>query len=279
MNYHSDEWIMKRVLEHLQEAETLVPTKHIVGIFYQGSGNYGLDYEGSDVDTKCIITPTFKDIALARKPISTTHVRANDEHTDMKDIRLYIQTFRKQNLNFLEILYTPYYWFPNFYFIEQWQRLINAREEITHYDPVRSVKSMMGIASEKFFAMEHHYPARMAWIDKFGYDPKQLHHLLRVSEYLDRYLAGEPYGDCLLTKQAEYLKEVKLGKHSLEEAREIANRVYADIHEKCDQFIEAHKNDPVNSAVDELLDDVAYKIMEESVQRDLWDAKGAFYCG
>lgn len=279
MNYHSDEWIMKRVLEHLQEAETLVPTKHIVGIFYQGSGNYGLDYEGSDVDTKCIVTPTFKDIALARKPISTTHVRANDEHTDMKDIRLYIQTFRKQNLNFLEILYTPYYWFPNPYFCEQWQRLINAREEITHYDPVRSVKSMMGIASEKFFAMEHHYPARMAWIDKFGYDPKQLHHLLRVSEYLDRYLAGEPYGDCLLTKQAEYLKEVKLGKHSLEEAREIANRVYTDIHEKCDQFIEAHKNDPVDYAVDELLDDVAYEIMRESVERDLLDAKGAFYCG
>ena len=270
---------MKRVLEHLQEAETLVPTKHIVGIFYQGSGNYGLDYEGSDVDTKCIVTPTFKDIALARKPMSTTHVRANDEHIDMKDIRLYVQTFRKQNLNFLEILYTPYYWFPTPCFYEQWQRLMNAREEITHYDPVRSVKSMMGIASEKFFAMEHHYPARMAWIDKFGYDPKQLHHLLRVSEYLDRYLADEPYGDCLLTKQAEYLKEVKLGKHSLEEAREIANRVYTNIHEKCDQFIEAHKNDPVDSAVDELLDDVAYKIMEESVQRDLWDAKGAFYCG
>lgn len=277
MNYHSDKWIMERVMEHLQEAETLVPTKHIVGIFYQGSGNYGLDYEGSDVDTKCIVTPTFKDIALARKPLSTTHVRANDEHTDMKDIRLYVQTFRKQNLNFLEILYTPYCWFPNCSFFEQWNRLIEHREEITHYDPVRSVKSMMGIASEKYFAMEHHYPARMAWIEKYGYDPKQLHHLLRVSEYLDRYLAGEPYGDCLLTKQAYYLKEVKQGLHPLEEAREIANKVYADIHEKCDKFIEAHKDDPVDHSVDELLDDVAYQIMESSVQKDIWDEKGVMY--
>lgn len=274
MNFHSDKWIMERVMEHLQEAETLVPTKHIVGIFYQGSGNYGLDYEGSDVDTKCIVTPTFKEIALARKPISTTHIRANDEHIDMKDIRLYVQTFRKQNLNFLEILYTPYCWFPNYSFFEQWNRLIEHREEITHYDPVRSVKSMMGIASEKYFAMEHHYPARMAWIDKYGYDPKQLHHLLRVSEYLDRYLAGEPYGDCLLTKQADYLKEVKLGLHPLEEAREIANKVYTDIHEKCDKFIEAHKSDPVDHSVDELLDDVAYQIMELSVQKDIWDERG-----
>lgn len=277
MNFHSDKWIMERVMEHLQEAETLVPTKHIVGIFYQGSGNYGLDYEGSDVDTKCIVTPTFKEIALARKPISTTHVRANDEHIDMKDIRLYVQTFRKQNLNFLEILYTKYCWFPNYSFLEQWSRLIEHREEITHYDPVRSVKSMMGIASEKFFAMEHHYPARMTWIDKFGYDPKQLHHLLRVSEYLDRYIAGELYGDCLLTKQADYLKEVKLGLYPLEEAREIANKVYTDIHEKCDKFIEEHKKDPVDHSVDELLDDVAYQIMEESVQKDLWDAKEMLY--
>lgn len=279
MNFHSDKWIMERVLEHLQEAEILVPTKHIVGIFYQGSGNYGLDYEGSDVDTKCIVTPTFKDIALARKPMSTTHVRANDEHIDMKDIRLYVQTFRKQNLNFLEILYTPYCWFPNQYFYEQWKRLVEAREEITHYDPVRSVKSMMGIASEKYFAMEHHYPARMAWIEKYGYDPKQLHHLLRVSEYLDRYLAGEPYGDCLLTEQAEYLKEVKQGLFKLEEAREIATDIYNKIHKKCDKFIEEHKDDLVDHAVDELLDDVAYQIMEESVQRDLWDTKGVPYFG
>lgn len=271
MNFHSNVWILNRVFEHLEEAKTLVPCTHIVGIFLQGSQNYGLDYEGSDIDTKCIITPTLKEIALARKPKSTTHIRANDEHIDLKDIRLYIQTFRKQNLNFLEILYTSYAFFPNAAFRSEWQRLIDHREEITHYDPVRSVKSMMGIASEKYFAMEHHYPARMAWIEKFGYDPKQLHHLLRVSEYLDRYLAGEPYGDCLLTKQPEYLKEVKQGLYSLEDARNIGTKTYNAIHEKCDAFIEAHKNDPVNHYVDDLLDDVAYIIMKKSVERDFYE--------
>ncbi len=269
MNYHSNKWIMDRLKDHYEEAQTLVPQSHIVGIFLQGSQNYGLDYEGSDIDTKCIVTPTFKEIALAHKPMSTTHVRANDEHIDMKDIRLYVQTFRKQNLNFLEILYTPYCWFPNEYFYYEWKRLRDHREEITHYDPVRSVKSMMGIASEKFFAMEHHYPARMAQIEKYGYDPKQLHHLLRVSEYLDRYLAGEPYGDCLLTKQAEFLKDVKQGLFELRQAREVAEGTYQDIREKCDAFIEAHKEDPVDHTVDELLDDVAYKIMKISVMKEI----------
>lgn len=276
MNYHSNEWIMDKVWDHADEAVDLIPENHIVGVFLQGSQNYGLDYENSDIDTKCITTPTFKEIVLAHKPLSTTHIRANDEHIDMKDIRLYIQTFRKQNLNFLEILYTPYYVFPNHnptnfskgLYENEWNRLIERREDITHYDPVRSVKSMMGVASEKYFAMEHHYPARMTWIEKYGYDPKQLCHLLRVSEYLQRYLAGENYGDCLLTKQPEYLKEVKLGLHTLEEARDIATKEYDKIHVICDKFIEKHKNDPVNKEVDELLDDVAYNIVEISVKQD-----------
>lgn len=269
MNFHSDKWIMNNVNAHLQEAQTLVPPEHIVLVALQGSQNYGLDYEGSDVDTKCIVTPTFKDIALARKPVSTTHVRENTEHIDMKDIRLYVQTFRKQNLNFLEILYTPYFIFPNEAYQAQWQRLVDNRELITHYDPVRSVKSMMGIAAEKYYAMEHRYPSRAEWLDKFGYDPKQLSHLLRVSEYLNRYIAGEPYNECLLTKQADYLKAVKLGYYSLEDARTVATETYNTIHNMCDAFVEEHKNDSVDSSVDELLDDVAYQIMRISVEQEL----------
>ena len=268
MNFHSDKWIIERVQEHYEEAKTLINSNHIVGVFYQGSGNYGLDYEGSDVDTKCITTPTFKEIALNKKPLSTTHIRENDEHIDLKDIRLYIQTFRKQNLNFLEILYTPYFYLPNENFVVQWNRLVEKREDITHYDPVRSVKSMMGIASEKYFAMEHHYPARMKWIDKYGYDPKQLSHLLRIEEYLQRYIAQESYKDCLLTKQADYLKAVKLGFHNLTEAREIAKKSYNNIHSICDNFIEKNKNTLINSEIDELLDDVAYQIMKISIKTD-----------
>lgn len=85
MNYHSDQWIMDRVQEHYNEALESFPKDRIVGIFYQGSGNYGLDYEDSDVDTKLIVTPTFKDIAMNKNPVSTTHIRANDENADAKE--------------------------------------------------------------------------------------------------------------------------------------------------------------------------------------------------
>ena len=40
MNFHSDDWIMDRVREHYNEALERFPEDRIVGIFYQGSGNY-----------------------------------------------------------------------------------------------------------------------------------------------------------------------------------------------------------------------------------------------
>jgi predicted nucleotidyltransferase len=99
---------MDKVREHYNEALEYFPEDRIVGVFLQGSQNYGLDVFNSDVDTKLIITPTFEELVFNKSPHSTTHIRANDEHIDFKDIRLYMLTFRKQNLNFLEILYTPY---------------------------------------------------------------------------------------------------------------------------------------------------------------------------
>ena len=48
MNYHTDKWIMERLEEHYKEALEHFPEERIVGIFYQGSGNYGLDTENSD---------------------------------------------------------------------------------------------------------------------------------------------------------------------------------------------------------------------------------------
>ena len=64
MNFHNDEWVMKRLQEHWNEALTLFNKFHIVGIFVQGSTNYGLDTENSDLDTKCIITPSLKEFAF-----------------------------------------------------------------------------------------------------------------------------------------------------------------------------------------------------------------------
>ena len=262
--------IMKRVQEHYDEALQYFPEEQIVGVFLQGSQNYELDYEGSDVDTKLIVVPSFKDICLNKKPISTTHIRANDEHTDWKDIRLYMETFRKQNLNFLEILFTDFY-IINPMYKEEWDRLVAAREFIARMNVHRAVKSMKGIAMEKFHAMEHRYPAKVDIIERYGYDGKQVSHLIRVYDYLRRYIAGESYEDCLRPSPdlvPRIMDYKMLDRISLEEARAEALHYKALVEDLSDKFCDG-KEDYEVPWVRDLLEDVSYNIMKISVEKEL----------
>ena len=260
---------MDRVREHYKEALEHFPEDRIVGIFLQGSQNYTLDLPTSDVDTKLIVVPTFEDIALARKPVSTTHIRANEEHIDFKDIRLYIETFRKQNLNFLEILFTKYK-ILNPLYEEEWMRLVEAREFIARMNPHRAVKSMKGIAMEKYHAMEHRYPSKIEIIDRMGYDPKQTHHLARVDNFQTRYIAGEAYEDCLLPDPVtrDFLMKIKQGEYDLTTARAIAEISINHVTKISDEFCAAHPEHE-NGWCRDLLQDVSYNIMRIATEQEL----------
>jgi predicted nucleotidyltransferase len=265
MNYHSNEWVMNKVKEHLDEALNQdFSMNEVVGIFCQGSTNYGLDMDNSDVDTKLIVLPNFSDIVFNRKPCSTTHVRENNEHIDYKDLRLMLQTFRKQNLNFMEILFTDYK-LLNGHYSSFWNLLVEHNEEIARYNPNKAVATMKGIALEKYHAMEHEYPSKVEVLAQFGYDPKQLLHLLRVEEYLRRYIDGEPYADCLHTNQAEYLKQVKMGLYDLNQARQEADHALEHVLEMAAEFREKVP-DEGNPEVDKLLDYVQYKILYDAMK-------------
>lgn len=258
---------MRRVYDHLEESFQRFDQAQIVGVFLQGSQNYGLEVPGSDVDTKLIVTPSFRDIALNLKPVSTTHHRENDEHIDWKDVRLYMETFRKQNLNFLEILFTPYKWVNPMY-EHQWQRLIEAREQIARMNPYRAVHSMRGIALEKYHAMEHRYPSKVEIIDKYGYDGKQVSHLIRVYDYLLRYIAGEKYESCLIP--SPYLRDKILAYKLQEIPLDIARTEAKEYLERIEQAVNDFSIEPSeDSNMRALLDDVAYEIMRISVETEL----------
>ena len=273
MNEQTDFWINEQIKRHHEEALKLYKPNQIVGVFCQGSQNYGLGLKNSDIDTKCILTPSLKDICFNKKPISTTHILDNNEHLDAKDIRLYINCFEKQNLNFLEILFTPYK-IVNPQYAEWWNKLVENREAIAHYDIHRAIKSMKGIALEKYHAMEHRYPSKVDIIDRFGYDSKQLHHLLRVEEYLSRYITGESYENCLIPteKTAIKLKIIKEdnGELSLEEARGAAKVALQNIERICEQGL-AYYPEGYNPKVEKLLKEVQYDIMKLAVATELME--------
>lgn len=264
MNYHSDDYIVHRVHEHLEESLEHFNVDETVGIFYQGSGNYGLDTVYSDVDTKLIVVPSFKDVAMNKAPISTTHIRSNNEHIDFKDIRLYLQTFRKQNINFLEILFTEYY-VTNLMYFDEWERLVEAREEIARYNEKRAIQTMYGMSIEKYKQLERDTPSHKEELIKYGYSAKELHHLLRLEEFMYRYIHDVKYEECLKTEMPEFLVSVKLGTLSLEDARDTAKRSLAHITQMTDGFPHTEPN----KEVEDLLDDVQYNIMKMAISNEL----------
>ena len=218
-----DERTMKRVKEHYEEACSL--GKEVVAVFLQGSQNYRLDEYSdeymSDIDTKCIILPTLDDIVNSKSPYSSTHVCANNEHIDIKDIRVMFEMFKKQNNAYVELLFTKYY-----YINPKYEKLVmelkTLAESISRMHPNQALRCMAGTSAEKYKALEHPYPNTMDKINKFGYDPKQLHHILRLNDFMKRFIAGESYESCLVPKHIGYLMKVKKGFYDLTEARRLA---------------------------------------------------------
>lgn len=273
MGYNTKAEIMARLKEHWAAAAQIVPEDKIVGIFLQGSQNYNLATPESDIDTKCIVAPSLNDVIQNRSPISTTHVLPNEEHIDFKDIRLIMNNFRKQNINYIEILFTDYC-IINPKYKKFWNMLVEDREAIARYSPYAAVKAMKGMTMDKYHALEHPYPNKIATLEKFGYDPKQLHHLYRLNQFLFDYLfSRKTYKEIL---QCQFPRNtglilIKKGIYSLEEARENGKALFDANTLMADMWCKKHLEEKgrVDPFVDSLFDKVQTEIIKKSFKKDI----------
>ena len=241
---------------------------NVLGVFLQGSQNYCLDYEGSDIDTKAIIIPSFEDFVLNCKPVSTTLILPSNEHIDLKDIRLMHDCFRKQNINFIEILFTKYRYINSDY-TELYQPMFDNRERIAHYNNYASVNCIAGMVFEKHKAMEHPYPTLKDKIEKYGYDNKQLHHIVRCREFLERYINGVSYEKCLIPTDPQFLIDIKSKYvYSLEQAREIAKKIESEVKAIKQDYMD--KNPVViDTEVEDIMNNVLIEVLKFSFKREI----------
>jgi hypothetical protein len=152
-------------------------TPYYLGLYW--SQNYWLDTEKSDFDFKCIILPTLEDLVSQRKPVSKV-LEFEWGQIDLKDIRTYIESAVKVNINFIEILSTEYY---------LWDA--NIRKFFTPLlDEMgwQYLRACLGMLHQKFHALKHPFPSKEYEIKTFWYDPKQLCHILRLRLLMQRYL-------------------------------------------------------------------------------------------
>lgn len=255
-----DTYLFKKIKEHYNEIKDKY---EVVGIFLQGSQNYGLDiYDDdykSDVDTKAIVLPTFEDVVHNSAPISTTIVRENNEHIDVKDVRVMLDTFKKQNINFLEILFTKYK-IINPKYKDLIQPLFTYNERIARLDINKGLNCQAGMSQQKYVALKHPYPTIIDKIEKFGYDPKQLHHIVRMFDFINKFVAGKPYSECLLASDRDYLIKIKKGALPLEQAEYLAYSTNKSTYE-ISKFYQKDDNLIDNFAV-KVLDDVKFSLLK-----------------
>lgn len=244
--------------------------ERLIYVAAYGSQNYGLSHKGSDYDFKAIIVPSLDDIVFGRKLLSTT-IELEDGLCCIKDIRAMCSCWRKQNVNFIELLFTKYY-YVNPIYTEEIRALRNNAEYIAHLDEAKALSCMVGMAREKYAALFKPYPSQKEVVEEYGYAAKQLHHIHRLNILMRSYVNGVAYADCLVPTEEERasLTEMKLYKPILD-----VERVKADA-EFIIHLMEKMREDYVAAAVDEeagfILDRAQRNIIRKAL---IFELKGA----
>ena len=99
--------ILARVNKHYEAAVAHYGENAVFGVFLYGSQNYRTNTPESDVDTKCILVPNLRVLAL--HPYEVKHLNVDGEVCECMSIMHMVNNWKKQNINFVEILFTPYF--------------------------------------------------------------------------------------------------------------------------------------------------------------------------
>ena len=260
------EHIKNRLKAHYKYIESL--GYEVIGIFLQGSQNYNLDiYEKdytSDIDTKCIVLPTLDNLIKGNQMTSTKY-DFEGEQIDVKDIRVMMEMWKKQNQSYLEILFTDYK-IINPKYKSYLKEILDMKNDIVKLNPPQLARCIKGMSGEKVVALEHEYPATVEKIKKFGYDPKQLASIVRLTHLIENLFdKNMNFKDAILYTDDDlrnYMLNIKKGKIELEEARELATMYDTKTNMIKERVVEEQGKDNFNSEICSVLEDKVYNLVK-----------------
>lgn len=256
-----------RLLEHWY---TIADKYQIWFLALYGSQNYGLDDETSDVDTKALIIPTFDGFFHKDGIKNKTYLTNHNEHIEVKDAYSMTKNFQKQNINFLEILFTPHV-MVNDELFEEWKALYDMREDIAHVNMHQAVKAMQGMAKNKYDNLCTSHPSVEHLIEQYGYDGKQLSNILRLGNFVYNYTQYVPFEECLTKHNGwnfETLIKAKKQKYSLNEAKKLADIGMEWINLYTDNFLK-NTEQKVDIRTIKEVDNIVYSVYKKTLKKEL----------
>lgn len=139
-----------------------------IGLY--GSQNYNVDDEFSDIDCKAIILPSLHDIIF--RNVTSKTIECENGSIDVKDLITFYDVIKKGNFSYIEAIDTEYFIGDKY-----------LKELFSQFRP--NLKSILGAMHEKRKALTHEYPSKKEEFQKWGFDPKQLHHIVRLKDLLE----------------------------------------------------------------------------------------------
>lgn len=182
--------VMARVEKHYETAIRRYGYGAVLGVFAYGSWNYNTNTPDSDVDTKCILIPNLYSLAIKPYEVKHLHILREEEDKafevcECMTIMHMVANWKKQNINFVEIMFTDYC-IINPLYKELWEKIFPLvdREKVARYDFRQTIHSMVHQAIHA--------------IKQDPEDPKKIMNGLRIVRTLEKVLdTSEPYKDCI----------------------------------------------------------------------------------
>jgi len=177
--------IMQTLKKYKDHAEAQGLIVYAIGL--KGSQNYNLSDEESDVDANLVFIPT---LAQLRNQKSVKFTFDEGEVT-CHDIYSFAHIVAKGNPQWIEVCQT--------------EHIIGDLSLFKHFN--LNPSALKGMLMEKVHAFDKLYPSRAKYIKQFGYDPKQLHHIIRLYDTLELGVKVLSYGGT----QRDWMMKIKRG--------------------------------------------------------------------
>lgn len=226
--------------QHAQEAVGFLEDKGLLlgrdyflsYIALQGSQNYGIDHEGSDVDSKLMVSPT-KRALLLKKSFTYDVPTSSGEICVVRPTMEYLEILFKGNINAMEVLYTPYH---VYYQNSTWEKLRHSPGEFEYHLKEDMLKATLGNMRQKFKSMTKPTGGcQEEFFEEMGYNGKDFLHLLRFGRFIEDISSGMSYKQALWWNNQTLAEAIRGGQFDQYFATKMAK---AEL-DKCEQIVDS----------------------------------------
>ncbi|MCR5490693.1 MAG: nucleotidyltransferase domain-containing protein [Bacilli bacterium] len=183
-------------------------------MYVQGSQNYNLETEASDIDCKAFVVPTFSDLYFGHRYSTTIDTKYGQ--VTVHDIRMLSELLFKMNPTYLEMLFSKYVWYASEDekkdLLETIPALADSKSlfnTLFKYHKFRLIESLCGTFRKKHKETQKPSAIRQPVIDKYGYDIKAACHAVRCFRLLTLVISMDRY-DAKRTPYDRFLSELRL---------------------------------------------------------------------